>query len=351
MVDTTRKASPPSLPFKVSRSRRIGAVVSTVVSLLYAGFFRWAFDTRVFQDAGGVVSLAFIWSVPFTVGVLSVAIGRWCGSDNWERHAIIAPTAALTIGFIISLVTKLEAMICILMAAPIMYGCTLLGGLLAHFLLPRNSRDGRLQVTIAVFLPFLAAYVEGSCRWPAVTQTIETTIVIAATPEQIWSEIASVPAIDPQQIPDRWIYRVGFPKPIAATLNQEGVGGIRTATFERNVSFFETVTVWDRPRTLAFSIRADPTFIPHTAFDQHIIVGGRFYDVLDGTYRIEALSPGVCRLHLASRHRLGTRFNAYAGWWSERIMQQIQGSILDVIRQRAELVATSAANQRMGSTG
>ena len=153
-------------------------------------------------------------------------------------------------------------------------------------------------------------------------------------------------AIDPAQIPNRWIYRAGFPKPIAATLDREGVGGVRTATFERGVSFFETVTEWDRSRKLAFTIHADPDFIPHTAFDQHIIVGGRFYDVLDGIYEIEALSPTTTRLHLTSHHRLSTRFNAYAGWWSEKIMNQIQGSILEVIRQRAEMASASDGPSR-----
>jgi hypothetical protein len=36
-------------------------------------------------------------------------------------------------------------------------------------------------------------------------------------------------------------------------------------------------------RKLSFTMKADPDFIPHTAFDEHIIVGGRFYDILDGT--------------------------------------------------------------------
>ncbi len=53
-------------------------------------------------------------------------------------------------------------------------------------------------------------------------------------------------------------------------------------------------------------------------------------------YEIERLGPNRCRLHLTSNHRLSTRFNAYAAWWSEKIMAQIQGSILEVIRIRAE---------------
>lgn len=307
-----------------------------MIILIYAGFFRWAFATSMMSSSGGVVSLSFVYTVPFACGALGVAIGRWNGSNRWWLHSLLGPCIALAIGLILCVVTKIEAAICVLMAAPILFVGAMLGGLIAHALLPKNYKDGRLLVTFTVFLPFLSAWGESLLHWPTETRAIENTIVIHAPAERIWPEIASVSAIPASQIQDRWIYDIGFPKPIAATLDREGVGGIRTATFERGVSFFEVVTGWDKPRKLAFTIHADPDFIPHTAFDQHIIVGGRFYDVLDGIYEIEPISENECRLHLTSHHRLSTRFNAYAGWWSVKIMDQIQGSILEVIRQRAE---------------
>ncbi len=327
------------LPFRNSRHRRISAIVSIFIILIYAGFFRWAFATPAMFKSGGVVSLSFIWSVPFACGFLSVAIGRWAGSDNWILHSIALPVGALILGLVISVVLKFEAVICVIMASPILVVAAVIGGFLGHFVLPRNSADKRLQVTFAVFLPFLCAYAESMLHWPTETKAIGNTIDIQAPPEVIWPEIASVREIPRKQIRDRWIYQVGFPKPIAATLDREGVGGIRTATFERDVSFHETITEWDKPHRLSFSIHADPDFIPHTAFDQHIIVGGRFYDVLDGIYEIEPLPSGGCRLHLTSHHRLSTRFNSYAGWWSVKVMDQIQGSILEVIKQRAEEAA------------
>ena len=341
---------PPPVTFRESRSRRISALVSGVILLIYAGFFRWAFAEAWMKDSGGVVSMSFIASVPFACGALSVAIARWSGHDRWLVPAVIGPCSALLLGLVICIVMKIEAMICVNMAAPILIGAAILGGLLAHALLPKNSKDYRLLLTFAVFLPFIAAHLEGSLHWPTETKAIRNTVLIDAPAEKIWPEIASVPAIPPGQIQDRWIYHIGFPKPIAATLDRHAAGGIRTATFERGVSFYETVTQWDYPRKLAFTIHADPDFIPQTAFDQHIIVGGRFYDVLDGIYEIEPLSPTTCRLHLTSHHRLSTRFNAYAGWWSEKIMDQIQGSILEVVRQRAERPTTGSVYFSLGST-
>lgn len=327
--------TPPPFP-KRRRPRRVSAVATGLIVLIYGGFFRWAFTTPWMESSGGVVSLAFIFSVPFACGVLCVAIGRMTGSDRWVLQALGIPLIALTLGLVICVVTKIEATICVIMAMPILWGGAALGGLLAHAFLPKNRPGSHLQVTLAVFIPFVAAWIEGSMHWPSETKTITHSIVIKASAARIWPEIASVEAIPPEQIPDSWIHRIGFPKPVAATLDREGVGGVRIATFERDVSFFEEVTEWDEPKRLSFTIHADPAFIPQSAFDRHIIVGGRFYDVLDGTYEIEALGPDLCRLHLTSKHRLSTRFNAYAGWWSGKIMDRIQGSILEVIRTRAE---------------
>jgi hypothetical protein len=165
---------------------------------------------------------------------------------------------------------------------------------------------------------------------------MQNTITIHATPERVWNHIYEVPTIRKKEIPPQWIYLIGFPRPIAATIDRQGIGGRRHATFERDVSFFEVVTHWEPLKKLSFTIKADPEFVPHSAFDKHIIVGGRFYDVLDGTYEIEPRAEGTCVLHLSSTHRLSTRFNWYAGWWSEWVMNQIQGSILEVIRKRCE---------------
>lgn len=327
---------PPDLEHRKKRVRRISLITCGLIILAYAAFYRFAFTLDAFGRAGGVVSLSFIFSVPAACGALCVAIGRFYGSDNWVKWALWFPCVILAIGLLLCIVTKIEAIICVLMAAPILFAACVIGGLVAHFSIPRNRPPGKLYLNAIILLPMLSASAEGWFHWPSEVEAITNTIVIHAPAARIWPQIASVAPIDPRQLRESWIYRIGFPKPVSAELDRPGIGGIRTATFERNVSFFETVTEWQENQRLSFTIHADPDFIPHTAFDRHIIVGGRFYDVLDGTYEIEAIDANTCRLHLTSHHRLSTRFNSYAAWWSVKIMEQIQGTILEVIRTRAE---------------
>jgi hypothetical protein len=88
---------------------------------------------------------------------------------------------------------------------------------------------------------------------------------------------------------------------------------------------------------MAFTIDADPNEIPPTAMDEHIVIGGKYFDVLEGRY---ALSPGpngkTHRLHLSSKFVLNSPMNWYAGPWARWIMRDIQENILQVLKKRAE---------------
>ena len=54
--------------------------------------------------------------------------------------------------------------------------------------------------------------------------------------------------------------------------------------------------------------------------DRHVTIGGRYFDVLQGTCVIEP-TPGGVRLHLTSNLRVSTHFNPYAGPWADAIMR------------------------------
>lgn len=308
-------------------------VVLVFLLPLVFGFFLRLTYAEGLPEFLRIVSFAFLLAVPLSLGGLTSFLGIRFFGRHWF-WIFIAPMITVLLAFILSIVTYLEATLCVIVAAPIYLPLALLGGWLASLFF--KKADGRLQVSFLVLLPFVISPIEDQWEKPHQTMTVVDTIDIEASPARIWAEIASVPAIDPDELPFQWIYLLDFPRPISAEIDHEGVGGRRWARFEREVSFFEVVTEWENEKSLAFTIKADPEFIPHTAFDQHIIVGGRFYDVLDGRYEIEPLGEGRSRLHLTSNHRLSTPFNAYAGWWSEWVMRQVQGSILQVIRDRAE---------------
>jgi hypothetical protein len=153
-----------------------------------------------------------------------------------------------------------------------------------------------------------------------------------------------VPAIDAGELPSSWVRTVGFPRPVEATLSHEGLGGVRHASFTGGLVFTETIDNWDSLHDLSFSIHANTDSIPPTTLDEHVKIGGRYFDILEGEYRLEPLSDGDTLLHLSSRERVSTHFNPYAGFWTDAVMRSIQSSILQVVKQRAEAQVVKTAS-------
>ncbi|HNC44239.1 MAG TPA: hypothetical protein PLU80_08735, partial [Acidobacteriota bacterium] len=199
-----------------------------------------------------------------------------------------------------------------------------------------SHTKGTPLLIVCAVLPLVCSSIEHQFPLPQSVQAVETQITINAPSEVIWQNIERVPAIQPQEHKTSLFHLLGFPRPVEATLSHPGVGGVRHATFEGKVLFVETITTWEREKKLAFTIKADTASIPPTTLDEHVTVGGPFFDVLDGTYWLEPVGHNQVILHLSSNHRLSTRFNFYAGWWTDAIMRDIQNNILGIIKNRCE---------------
>jgi hypothetical protein len=284
-----------------------------------------------------IMTVAFIFLLPFVTGFLSVfLVERGQRQPVWIW--VVLPIFPLIGMLITSLLAFWEGMICIAMFTPvglllsIMGG--LVGGLCARYI--SSPRAKNVSVACIMALPFLVGPWERKVLSHRELRQVESVIEIHATPEAVWSNIKRVPAIQPAELKPSWSRRIGFPSPVEATLSFEGMGGIRHASFESGVLFIETVDVWEPERRLAFSIHAETAQIPNTTLDEHVKVGGQFFDVLRGEYRLEELPNGITRLHLVSQERLTTDFNWYAVLWTDAIMSDLQNNILQVVRNRAE---------------
>lgn len=312
-------------------------IAGIATGLLYGLMFRVVFGANRFQTALGVMTVAFIFVVPFALGYLTVAIGERSGPwPWWARLLLPMVTGVITLGA--GLVLAWEGIICIALWLPLTGTMAILGGFTAALvgLLVRRVRARTTLTCIVALLPLVIAPVEKQRPLPDEIRSVHTSVDINADPAVVWRAISRVRAFAPEEHGFSWTHLIGFPLPVEATLNREGIGGVRHASFEGGVEFIERVTAWEPGRRLAFTVHADPTAIPMRTLDTHVTVGGEFFDVLQGEYVIEPLSTGVVRLHLTSRHRLSTRFNAYARLWTDFVMADVQRYILARLDARCE---------------
>jgi hypothetical protein len=121
-----------------------------------------------------------------------------------------------------------------------------------------------------------------------------------------------------------------FVLPILYALSLRVIFGLDTQN-----DLFEIMTLG----YLAFSpagMGAIAVYLSDVENDEHVVIGGDYFDVMDGTYELEQLDAATHRLHLRSRFQLTTTFNFYASVWARWIMQDIQNNILQVEKIRAE---------------
>jgi len=312
----------------------LGAICGLILRLLIT-FHRPDHRPRLSSDADAVMTIGFLFIAPFAVGFITIYVMQRDQQCNWWQR-IFVPWMAILISTGVTSLLVLEGAICILLSLPITLTCSSLGGVLAGVIYKVLPRFRHTPAACLAVLPLILAPVEAGRTQPTQIRSVNTDIVIHASPSVVWRNIERVPLIRPEELRPNWTHRIGFPRPLEATLSHEGVGGVRHATFEHGVLFVETITDWEPEKLLAFSIRADAADIPPGTLDDHVKVGGRYFDVFRGEYRLEPRGHGDVVLHLSSQERLTTDFNFYSGFWSDAIMRNLQESILQVIKKRCE---------------
>jgi len=281
-----------------------------------------------------VMSLAYVFVLPAVIGMIHVFI-RSREKVPGLVAAIFEPMLPAGTCLVLSLVIHWEGTICLVMALPVIMLMAALGGLIMKLVLGFKGKN--LVFATFVFLPIPLSLVEQNVPLPQEKQVVTNSIRISAPAEKVWAKIVRVDRITEPQ--ESFFFTMGFPRPVEAVLTGDGVGQTRLATFERGLQFFETVTAWRANEKLAFTIKADPKMTPLTTLDEHVTVGGAFFDVLSGTYEIEKHGPREVTLKLYSEHRVSTHYNFYARIWSRYLMSEIQSNILKVIKTRAEKIS------------
>lgn len=307
------------------------------VGLLYGLTIRFGY--RLFPNSNEfqVMTIGFIILVPLAMGFITVYLVERKEPQGYGVW-IFLPWISILGATLGSMLAAWEGAICVILFAPIAVVVASVGGLIGGLIArSRTSAQSKnLIVGCVLLLPLLVMPLEPRFFSSKEIRYVATSTDIQASPEIIWRNIERVRAIRSDELKPSWTRRIGFPAPVEATLSHEGLGGIRHATFAGGVLFIETVDDWEPDHRLAFSIHAEIAQIPATTLDEHVRVGGQYFDVLRGQYDIERLPDGNSRLHLASEHRVSTDFNWYARLWTDAIMADTQKSILRVIKNRCE---------------
>ena len=315
-------------------SKLKSTIIAIGIPTIYAVTLRLFFGVKTWSDLFSVMSLTFLFLLPTIVGALTVYLSdKEKVKKMWYR--IFVPWIPIFLFLIITLVLAIEGWACWIMILPAFLIAASIGGLIGGYLKLKKPNN-RLNVSILFLLPLFISPIENMIGSIPGTYEAYTYIDIDAPAEKIWDNVTRVREITEKEDKGFLSNFLGFPRPVKAELNFEGVGAFREAKFTKGLIFNETVTEYKDNEKMVFTIKANTYDIPSTTLDEHILIGGDYFDVLNGTYELEKLENGKHRLHLYSHFKMNTTFNFYAGWWGKWIMKDIQNNILRIEKERVE---------------
>jgi len=281
------------------------------------------------------VSVTYIFTLPLILGAIPVLFSTKEQLESYTTYLII-PWGITLIFFLLAWGLDFEGMIClVIIVVPFLFLGTL--GAFIFRLIKLKNQDNGTKLYASLFLPLLILGIETNFQATDQIHTVSTAIEIEADKSKIWDNVKNVKDIQPDEIETHFVHLIGIPEPLNGEIDKEGIGGTRHITWDKGIKFEEKITSWDDSNGFTYDINVDPNSIPPTTLDEHVMIGGKYFDVLNGSYKIEKLSEEKSKVILTCSYRVTTNLNLYSKLWADFILDDFNKMILEVVKKRSEI--------------
>ena len=291
---------------------------------------------------------AFVYLVPAVCGAVTVYMAERVQRRSWGYY-IGAPFLSTALFVLGTLAVFIEGIICAIVVVPLFALMGSLGGLAMGIVCRVSGRPGPALYSFAV-LPLVLGAIEPQLPNPEQLSSTSRTLFIAAPPERVWHALNDARDIQPQEVGDAWAYRIGVPMPVAGVTVDTPEGRVRKVQWQKGVRFEEIVTDWQPGRRVQWRYRFSPDSFPPGALDDHVVIGGHYFDLRDSAYTLTPRDGGT-ELRIDVSWRVSTRFN----WYADRVAQFLLGDFSEHIlrfykgRSEGKVAQNSASSSSMAS--
>lgn len=318
-----------TLPFSALWPLLGGALVGITLRLVFSGNKAGAYEAMM---------ASFIYLVPVIVGMVTVYIAETRARRTWAYY-IWAPSIANTLFVVGTLLIMIEGWICAIIILPLFAVLGSLGGLIMGLISRTTGWPKQTLYSVAI-LPLILGGVEANVPLPEQINSIERTIIINATPSQVWYQIHNARDIKPEEVNFAWAYRIGVPVPISGVSQQTPAGIVRKISMGKGIHFDQIVAEWKQNQYVRWTYRFDQDSFPPRALDEHVRIGGQYFDFKDTSYTLRPCAQGT-ELTLRMQYRVSTQFNWYADSAARILLGNVEEALLSYYRRRSEHSAAS----------
>lgn len=294
------------------------------------------------NGSGGVMSIAFLVVTPAVVGALTIYGAR-------DRNPSVAamflmPWVTVMLMLLGCAITLLEGAICIAMMAPLFLLFASIGGVGMGIALHYAGRHtGKLPCV--VLLPLLMLLGEQGLPSHHRNLELKQSIVIDAQPHMVWNQIMTARDIVPEELPLSLTHLIGVPKPVEGVNLSTQDGEVRYSKWERGVNFRAVVTHKVQHESITWNYVFDRKSFPPGSMDDHVAIGGQYFNLHDTTFTLHRLAGERTRLDILTHHRISTSVNFYAVPVATLLGNDFISTILTLYKSRSEKSAALARLQ------
>ncbi len=312
------------LPFSGWWAVGCGALVGLALRLAF-----WGEPDRAYSAMLG----AFIIGSPLLVGVVTVYVAELTERRSW-RYYFFAPVVATVLYVVGSLLLLIEGWICAIVIIPMFAVVGGLAGLLMGAICRATNWPRSSVVGCFAALPLLIGAVEHQIPSASLDRESEHATFVAAPPAVVWRQLIDTRDIRADEVDDAWMYRIGVPVPEAGVGALQDGEHLRHITMGKGVRFDQVATEWRENERVSWRYRFAENSFPPGALDDHVRIGGEYFDVGESTYSLTPVAGGT-RLSLRMRYRVSTHFNWYAGRVADFLIADFSETILAFYARRA----------------
>ncbi|GAB4142467.1 MAG: hypothetical protein Tsb009_12830 [Planctomycetaceae bacterium] len=295
---------------------------------LCCGLVMLILSVYIFDSYGATLFFA----TPLMMGACAGFIYNRPEPGSMSGTLSVATLLMLAAGGVL-LLFAFEGLICLVMAAPLVFPLGWIGAALGKAIADKTNTSIRQTLLVLCALPVLAG--AESVYQTAPEYVVLTSVEIDAPPETVWRYVTEFPDLSE---PDEWFFRVGIACPLRARIEGQGVGATRYCEFTTG-TFVEPITVWDKPRRLAFNVTDQPDPMIELSPYRHVHPPHLSHQSLRsrrGEFRLIALPGGRTRLEGRTWYTFEMFPQQYWTLWSQGSIHRIHLRVLNHIKQLSE---------------
>jgi len=274
--------------------------------------------TKLVNAQSGVIIFSEFVIIPIIMGIIST----WYWKDLNLKGKKVTGLSCLNAAFAIflSFVFLGEGVICLIIVSPLILAFIITGAFIGRSMWEKNNSNLNVSIFSLLFMVFIA----DSLSQHHYENMVSDVVVINAPAKEVWKHVVAFKKIEEEN--KFWLFKVGMPSPVAATVDGYYEGAGRKCIFSNGYVFDEKIVVYKAEKDLTFDIfrqPRDPEIMGHI-------------DILKGQFQLQDNGDGTTTLTGNSWYRLYVFPLWYYDVWAESITRNVHLRVMEHIKQLSE---------------